>query len=603
MAGSDRAVLTLLFDILTGKTGSISKTDFIPEKPLFNRESPVLQPFERATPESVGISSRDLMSLTVRLFNCKNVDMHHLMVLRHGKVICEISFFPYIKGDRHITYSVCKSFTGMAIGLLYDEGKLNLNDKVNDIFGSGTGIWNTVKLRELTIEHLLTMTSGVSFNEAGALSGNEWKKAFFASPLKTKPGTVFSYNSMNSYILSAVVTELTGLTMADFLKKRLFNKMGIENAFWEKSPEGITKGGWGMFITPEDMAKLGTLYLNKGKWNGEQLISEDFVKKATSKQVENGGEGYGYQLWIGKREDSFIFDGMMGQNVRVYPDLDMVIVNNAGDTDLFTSGEMDKVIDDFVDKLVVSDEPLLEDYMAETALKNLSEAMERGEYGRKISYYGGWRRKNSPILSKKNFAGKEKEFLKSINGASFEPADKSHGVFPLLLQMFHNNFTDGIKEVKFVCEDGKYYVLFYEGEAVHRIRICNKEPYYRVLDIKGEPYSIGSVSEYSEDEDGSPVIKLSVSFLEEVAKREIRFYFKENGKMIMKLDELPGREIMREGVEVAVGQALEANFIVKRTLGNVAEPFIKGAVMAKIRPVIECERMKQDFHKTCKHGS
>ena len=150
---------------------------------------------------------------------------------------------------------------------------------------------------------------------------------------------------------------------------------------------------------------------------------------------------------------------------------------------------------------------------------------------------------------------------------------------------------------------GKYYVLFYEGEAVHRIRICNKEPYYRVLDIKGEPYSIGSVSEYSEDEDGSPVIKLSVSFLEEVAKREIRFYFKENGKMIMKLDELPGREIMREGVEVAVGQALEANFIVKRTLGNVAEPFIKGAVMAKIRPVIECERMKQDFHKTCKHGS
>ena len=118
--------------------------------------------------------------------------------------------------------------------------------------------------------------------------------------------------------------------MQEFLQERIFDKLGIVQSFWETSPEGVTKGGWGMFIRPEDAARLGLLYLNKGKWKGEQIISEDFVTKATSKQVENDYFGYGYQLWRGRREGSFVFNGMMGQDVHVYPDLDMIIVNFAG---------------------------------------------------------------------------------------------------------------------------------------------------------------------------------------------------------------------------------------------------------------------------------
>ena len=183
MANFERALATLLFEILTGKTGNIGKTTFIPEKPAFDRDKKDLQPLIRSTPEAEGVSSELIYNLLSELGAAKKIDLHHFLVIRHGKIISETSFSPYRKGEWHTTYSMSKTFTGMAIGLLIDDGKLKLTDKVTDIVGNFANIWQMLKLRELTVENLLTMTSGVGFNESGALAGDDWIKGFLSSAL------------------------------------------------------------------------------------------------------------------------------------------------------------------------------------------------------------------------------------------------------------------------------------------------------------------------------------------------------------------------------------------------------------------------------------
>ena len=155
---------------------------------------------------------------------------------------------------------------------------------------------------EVTVEHLLTMTSGVQFNEIGAISGNDWLNSFLNAPVSGKPGAAFQYNSMNTYVLSAIVTERTGMTLSEYLEPRLFQPLGITKYLWETCPKGITKGGWGLFLCPEDMAKLGQLYLQRGIWKGQQLVPEGWVEISTGKQVESveGTFGYGYQVWMEK---------------------------------------------------------------------------------------------------------------------------------------------------------------------------------------------------------------------------------------------------------------------------------------------------------------
>lgn len=290
MAGFDVSFWSLLFKLLSRQTGRISKVNFEPQKPHFEN-TPILQPFERATPESQGVSSDHIRSFLADLAEDNDANPHHVMILRHGKVICECSYAPYVDGMWHITHSMCKSVTGMAVGFAVDEGILSLDETIESIFPSYVPILSKLRWRnqkEITIGNLLNMTSEVEFSEAGAISGNEWRKGYMASNLKCEPGTKWDYNSMNSYMLSAAIQEKTGMTMFDYLKPRLFEPLGIDKIYWEYSPEHITKGGWGMFLRPEDALKLGYLYMNGGRWKGKQILSEEWVKLSTSTQADNG---------------------------------------------------------------------------------------------------------------------------------------------------------------------------------------------------------------------------------------------------------------------------------------------------------------------------
>ena len=163
------------------------------------------------------------------------------------------------------------------------------------------------------------MRAGVIFGEAEALSEQDWVRAFLNSSLKGEPGTEFYYNSLNTYMLSAIVLRKTGKKLTDFLQERLFGPMGITDILWETCPSGIEKGGWGLYIRPEDIAKLGQLVMDEGMWHGQQLISAEYIRTATAAHAspppELGDFDYGYQIWVGRKTPAFLFNGMLGQNV------------------------------------------------------------------------------------------------------------------------------------------------------------------------------------------------------------------------------------------------------------------------------------------------
>jgi CubicO group peptidase (beta-lactamase class C family) len=307
-------------------------------------------PLPRSTPEAQGISSqaiRDYFAAADKLNT-----LHSFMLVRHGHVIAEAWWKPEAPDKPHLLHSLSKSFNSTAVGLAIAEGKLSLDDPVLKFFPADAPAEVSDNLKAMKVRDLLTMTCGHD-TEPKAVGGAPSVKQFLAHPVLHPPGTHFQYNTMGSYTLSAIVTKVTGQTTLEFLKPRLFEPLGIENPEWDASPEGYSLGGYGLKLCTEDIAKFGQLYLQKGKWNGRQLIPEKWVEQATSKQVPNDGEshskigidwvqGYGFQFWR-CTHNAFRGDGANGQLCVVIPDKDAVIAITA-DTGNF-QGEMNAIWD------------------------------------------------------------------------------------------------------------------------------------------------------------------------------------------------------------------------------------------------------------------
>nr|MBI1229216.1 ChbG/HpnK family deacetylase [Cytophagales bacterium] len=276
-------------------------------------------------------------------------DLHSLMILRNGKVVFEEWFGENAANKTHTLYSVSKTFTATAIGFAVQEGLLSLNDKVISFFPEKLPSEISANLKALEVRHLLTMTVGHDVDPTGVLretEGLDWVEAFLAFPVEHQPGTNYVYNSLATYMLSAILTEVTGERILDYLQPRLFRPLGIVGATWDTSPLGIQVGGWGLSVKTEDMAKLGQFYLQKGNWNGEQLLPQSWIDEATSAQVSSlpAGvkkkdlkvkpkdsdwlQGYGYQLWR-SRHNSYRADGRNGQFILVLPEKNAVIVTTA----------------------------------------------------------------------------------------------------------------------------------------------------------------------------------------------------------------------------------------------------------------------------------
>ena len=602
MAKEQIAVAELVLNMILGKTGG-TRVDYFPQKPDFPFDAVYEQAFVRATPESQGISSDLFAALLRELDASKDTDMHHFMALRHGKVICECNFAPYPKGMWHITHSMCKSITGMAIGMLIEEGKLKLNENIYDIFSDHMNAFSKIFRPVITVENLLTMTSGVTFNESGIVSGNDWLGSFLNASVNGKPGTEFQYNSLNTYVLSAIVTKRTGETLTEYLTPRLFGPLGITKYYWETCPKGITKGGWGLFLCAEDMAKLGQLYLQKGKWNGQQLVSEYWIEISTARHLktQNDTYGYGYQLWMEQRPGSFEYNGMLGQNVIIYPDMDMVLVTNAGNKEMFQDCIMLNIIRKYFPVNYHPADVLPENPLSYSLLKRLCGELENGENNnnRSTSLRGGWKRN---VVSRRKHSDKKysyrisaavdrpsdhHSFMRAVSGRTYVMEQQNIGIAPLFVQVFHNNMTDGISEISFTYDAGNFYVSFTEGEVIHKLPVGFGKAADGCVDLHGEHYLVATLGEFARDENDIPVLKLEITFIEECVKRKVHIFFHEDNGIEIRWNETPGKKMILSGLS-SITEELSGNFLYNSLLGdhNITTELLHRLMEQTIEPVV-----------------
>lgn len=601
MAKEQIAVAELVLNMILGKTGG-TRVDYFPQKPDFPFDAVYEQAFVRATPESQGISSDLFAALLRELDASKDTEMHHFMALRHGKVICECNFAPYPKGMWHITHSMCKSITGMAIGMLIEEEKLKLDENIYDIFPDHINAFSKIFRPAITVENLLTMTSGVTFNESGIVSGNDWLGSFLNASVNGKPGTEFQYNSLNTYVLSAIVTKRTGETLTEYLTPRLFGPLGITKYYWETCPKGITKGGWGLFLCAEDMAKLGQLYLQRGKWNGQQLVSEYWIEISTARHLktQNDTYGYGYQLWMEQRPGSFEYNGMLGQNVIIYPDMDMVLVTNAGNKEMFQDCIMLNIIRKYFPVNYHPADVLPENPLSYSLLKRLCGELENGENNnRSTSLRGGWKRN---VVSRRKHSDKKysyrisaavdcpsdhHSFMRAVSGRTYVMEQQNIGIAPLFVQVFHNNMTDGISEISFTYDAGNFYVSFTEGEVIHKLPVGFGRAADGCVDLHGEHYLVATLGEFARDENDIPVLKLEITFIEECVKRKAHIFFHEDDEIEIRWNETPGKKMILAGLS-SITEELSGNFLYNSLLGdhNITTELLHRLMEQTIEPVV-----------------
>jgi len=601
MAKEQIAVAELVLNMILGKTGG-TRVDYFPQKPDFPFDAVYEQAFVRATPESQGISSDLFAALLRELDASKDTEMHHFMALRHGKVICECNFAPYPKGMWHITHSMCKSITGMAIGMLIEEEKLKLDENIYDIFPDHINAFSKIFRPVITVENLLTMTSGVTFNESGIVSGNDWLGSFLNASVNGKPGTEFQYNSLNTYVLSAIVTKRTGETLTEYLTPRLFGPLGITKYYWETCPKGITKGGWGLFLCAEDMAKLGQLYLQKGKWNGQQLVSEYWIEISTARHLktQNDTYGYGYQLWMEQRPGSFEYNGMLGQNVIIYPDMDMVLVTNAGNKEMFQDCIMLNIIRKYFPVNYHPADVLPESPLSYGLLKRLCGELENGENNnRSTSLRGGWKRN---VVSRRKHSDKKysyrisaivdlpsdhHSFMRAVSGRTYVMEQQNIGIAPLFVQVFHNNMTDGISEISFTYDAGNFWISFTEGEVIHKLPVGFGKAADGCVDLHGEHYLVATLGEFARDENDIPVLKLEVTFIEECVKRKAHIFFHEDNGIEIRWNETPGKKMILAGLS-SITEELSGNFLYNSLLGdhNITTELLHRLMEQTIEPAV-----------------
>ncbi len=296
------------------------------------------KPLPRRSPEAQGVSSSAIREF-IETANARIDTLHSFMLVRHGAVVAEGWWKPESPDKPHVLHSLSKSFCSTAVGLAVADGKLSIDDPVLKFFPDDAPEMPSDKLKQMRVRDLLTMSTGHE-TEPKFTVDTPWVKTFLAHPVPHKPGAHFQYNSPATYMQSAIVQKVTGQTVLDYLQPRLFEPLGIENATWMTSPQGLSTGGWGLMVCTEDIAKFGQLYLQKGKWNEQQLIPATWVEEATSKQVSNGSDpardwdqGYGFQFWR-CRHGAYRGDGAFGQFCIVLPEQDAVIAITADTKDM-----------------------------------------------------------------------------------------------------------------------------------------------------------------------------------------------------------------------------------------------------------------------------
>lgn len=358
-------ILTVLV-VLSAISGSGGKS------PVSTPKTPDCWPTEgwrTSTPEEQGMDS-ELLAQAIGFIRERNLNIHSLLVIRNGHIVADAYFYPFARGSKHDIASVTKSFTSTLIGIAVDKGYIkSVNQPVLEFFPERTVANLDADKKAMTLKDLLTMSSGLQcisdpreVTLSQMMASPDWVQFMLDLPMSDKPGTRFVYNSGGSHLLSAIIRESTGMNELAFAQENLFEPLGISDVVWPFDPQGVNNHGWGdLKLTPHDMAKLGYLYLNEGRWDGKQIVSSEWVAAATSKHIRSdlrGHNGYGYQWWIRSSGDGYSAVGRGGQRIFVLPDRKMVVVTTNGMGGDAGHTQLERLLQSFIIPAAKSSKPL-----------------------------------------------------------------------------------------------------------------------------------------------------------------------------------------------------------------------------------------------------
>ena len=300
----------------------------------------------------------------------RSIELHSVLIVRHGYIVTEAYFPPYEQDTKHDVWSVTKSFVSALVGIAIEKGYIDgVTQPVLDFFPDRAVANRDSRKEAMTLEHLLTMTSGLDWSDGTQVQqmmwSRDWVQFILDRPMAAEPGTQLNYNSGNTHLLSAILQQATGMSALDFTREHLFEPLGISVVTWESDPDGISIGGWGIQMTPRDMARFGYLYSNDGVWDGQQVVPAGWVRASVEEHVEieepiePWGLHIGYGWWV-HQIGAYAAHGRGGQFIYVIPHLDMVVVFTSGIEDPEDSGfvKPELLVRDFIMPAAISSEPL-----------------------------------------------------------------------------------------------------------------------------------------------------------------------------------------------------------------------------------------------------
>ncbi len=504
---------------------------------LCHEEAPTMR---RIQPERCGISSLMICELLHRLEREDYANVHSILMAHSERVIAEASRPGYTTRTPHLAHSMTKSVTGIMIMQLIDDSKFDTGTHICDFFPE-------IKPRSrlfssLTVEHLLTMSSGIVFGEVGVVCDTSWTKTYFESDLAFLPGEKFAYNSMNSYILAVIADRICkseyGVGAEDFVYERLFAPLGIKKPLWEHSTEGIIKGGFGLYLSCESWVKIGSTILNGGVWQGKRILSERSVNEATSPRMKtNAGVGdfdYGYHVWVSPDKRDVLFNGMFGQNVLINRESGIITAITAGNNELFSKSETLSAIREQLGKNVtrVGFYPSKKELATSCDDFFLSRRwIIPKEEPRGLPYILGLK-KRAPIPPQ----------LEGLVGEYTFPKN-NQGLMPVFVRAMQSNFYGGIKAFRFEIHNGQLRLISREGGGDIAINLGIYGNIDNTVEMGGEVYSVSALAGASEDSSGEITYKIELLFPELPNTRRITMTLSPLGRLNVRMNEMPDERI------------------------------------------------------------
>lgn len=537
---------------------------------------------ERTTPESVGVSSKAILGF-IKDMEDRGLENHSFMILRHGKVLAEGWRSPYNPDTPHALYSFSKSFSSLAIGYAIDEGvivpktgkPLGYETKVIDIFPNSKQEFNKYD-NLLTLRNLLRMRSGKKMNLLTDKSKVDWIEDFMNAPYDSEPGSKWKYCNENSYMLCAIIRELTGQTVVEWLTPRFFEPMGIDVPFWETDQTGTESGGWGLYLKTEDLAKFCLCLLNGGEFEGQQIMPADWVDKATKFQGDNKGEvnsdsqfGYGYQFWMNGPGKGYRADGMFSQFGIVLPEYDAVVVVTG-------AVPVEQDMRDCIWNTFPScfkDEPLPEDKENYKKLQDVCKNLSLPKYGKSK------RMKRTEA----RYSGKTFKMMR-------EPVGNTIG-FPssmLALPITFMGIVKGgnIDNLRFDFKEKEVQVSWTEDggkEMSVPVGLDGEYRYGRMDNLGPAPFTSCSIGQWV-IEDGTAHLDISIRPLEAIAERHFSVTFGDD-RIVVKMGETPDIAAIGASLKVSLGVILGEGIALKGFEGllgvapTVLDPTLAGKVV------------------------